>query len=79
MVICVGKYSNSYKAHLGELAEDGYVYRFADSEIDDTCFTEGARTFYSVDEAREALADVRAFADALAKAIQDATKTEGKQ
>ena len=46
----VGKYTNSYRHHLGEDAPDGYTYRLARGQVDDTCFEKGM-TFYSLEEA----------------------------
>lgn len=48
--LAVGKYTNSYKFHLGEFGNDGYNYRLARDQIDDTCFEVGM-TFYSIEEA----------------------------
>ena len=35
--IAVGKYTNSYKACLGEYASDGFTYRIGE-QVDETCF-----------------------------------------
>ncbi len=49
--LSVGKYTNSYKHHIGlELAGDGYACRLAMGQIDDTCFSDG-KTFYSLEDA----------------------------
>lgn len=54
IIISIGKYTNSYRAHLGELATSGFTYRIARGHIDDTCFDEG-ETFYTVEAALTSL------------------------
>ena len=50
--LSVGKYTNSYKYHLGpEFGVDGYKWRIARGQIDDTCFDYGKKVFYSVEDA----------------------------
>jgi len=48
--LAVGKYTNSYRHHLGELSKDRFVSKIALDQIDDTCFAEGM-TFYSLEDA----------------------------
>ena len=48
IVIATGKYTNSYKRKLAEMQEngannpDGYHYRLATKEVDDSCFESGS-------------------------------------
>ena len=67
--ITIGKFTNSYKAVLGETS-DGYNYRLADNimNIDDTCFR-SCKTFCGIEGAQTALIDVLDFAETLSKAI----------
>ncbi len=74
MVVSVGKFTNSYKAAIGEVS-DGYIYRIADDEIDDTCFSV-AQTYYNLEDAQEALTDILEFASVLSAAIKDATNNK---
>lgn len=57
MVIAIGKYTESYKSLLNSdgfnLAPDGYVWRLADEEIDNTCFEQGGKVFTDTTELLE--------------------------
>lgn len=59
MVIAIGKYTESYKSLFNKdgfnLAPDGYVWRLADEEIDETCFEQGGQVFTDTTELLESI------------------------
>ena len=63
MIIAIGKYTPSYIESLREAGwnpDNGWTYRLAEAQIDDTCFRE-SKTYYTMEEA---LADIEKLDDA---------------
>lgn len=80
MIIAIGKYTPSYIESLREAGLDpanGWTYRLAERQIDDTCFQDG-KTYYMIEEA---LADIEKtndteFVSVLTEAVIKALQIE---
>lgn len=70
--ICVGKYTNSYRHHLESIGVDvpnGYAWRLAEGQIDDSCFDGNGHTFYTM---ADALASLKQALDCVRQGDADA-------